>query len=132
LYYAEYGFADVFATVTRAPRWLEGRIRELPGVAVAEAGIARHAILDIAGMPEPATGLAQSLPDHAPARLNRPYVRVGRLPAAGAAGEVMVNEAFAKAHAMRIGDGFDAVLNGHKRRLTIVGIALSPEHIYAV
>lgn len=132
LYYAEHGFADVFATVTRAPRWVEARIQELPGVAVAEARIAKHAILDIAGMTEPATGLAQSLPDHKASALNRPYLRAGRLPEAGAAGEVMVNEAFATAHAMRIGDGFHAILNGRKRHLTIVGIALSPEHIYAI
>ena len=132
LYYAEYAFADVFVTLTRAPRWVEGRIQELPGVAVAEARIARHAILDVAGMAEPATGLAQSLPDHKPPVLNRPYVRAGRVPEPGVAGEVMVNEAFAAAHALRIGDQFHAILNGRKRALTIVGMALSPEYIYAI
>jgi len=132
LYYAEYAFADVFATATRAPRWLESRIQELPGVAVAEARIADYAVLDIEGMAEPATGLAQSLPDHKPSVLNRPHVRAGRIPEPGASGEVMVNEAFAKAHAMQIGSKFVAVLNGRKRPLTIVGIALSPEHIYAI
>lgn len=132
LYYAEYAFADVFATLTRAPRWVETRIQEMPGVAVAEARIADYAVLDIEGMAEPATGLAQSLPDHKKAILNRPYVRSGRAPEPGASGEVMVNEAFAKAHGMQIGDKFVAVLNGRKRALTIVGVALSPEHIYAI
>lgn len=131
-YYAEYAFADVFATLTRAPRWLEARIQEMPGVAVAEARIADYAVLDIEGMAEPATGLAQSLPDHKQSILNRPYVRAGRAPEPGATSEVMVNEAFANAHAMRIGDKFVAVLNGRKRALTLVGIALSPEHIYAI
>jgi putative ABC transport system permease protein len=104
----------------------------MPGVAIAEARIARYTILDIEGMAEPATGLAQSLPDHKASLLNRPYVRAGRLPEAGAPGEVMVNEAFANAHNLHIGDAFDAILNGRKRRLTIVGTALSPEHIYAI
>jgi putative ABC transport system permease protein len=132
LYYTDHAFADVFATATRAPRWLESRIQEMPGVALAEARIARYAVLDIEGMIEPATGLAQSLADHKQSVLNRPYVRAGRPPEPGAASEVMVNETFATAHALRIGDAFHAILNGHKRRLTIVGIALSPEHIYAI
>ncbi|MGE0699719.1 MAG: ABC transporter permease [Hyphomicrobiaceae bacterium] len=132
LYYAEHAFADVFVGMKRAPRWIEGRIREMPGVAIAEARIARHAVLDIDGMAEPATGLVQSLPDHRPPMLNRPYVRAGRVPEAGATGEVMVNEAFANAHAFHIGDHFHAILEGRKRLLTIVGIALSPEHIYAI
>ena len=127
LYYAEHGFADVFATLTRAPRWVEARVQEMPGGAIAEARIAKNAILDIEGMSEPATGLVQSLPDHKAAVLNRPYLRAGRLPEPEAAGEVTVNEAFANAHAMRIGDGFDAILNGRKRHLVIVGIALSPD-----
>lgn len=132
LYYAEYAFADVFATLTRAPRWLETRIQEMPGVAIAEARIADYAVLDIEGMAEPATGLAQSLPDHKRSVLNRPHVRAGRAPEPGVSSEVMVNEAFATAHGMRIGDKFVAVLNGRKRALTVVGIALSPEHIYAI
>jgi len=132
LYYAEYAFADVFATLTRAPRWLETRIQEMPGVAIAEARIADYAVLDIEGMAEPATGLAQSLPDHKRSVLNRPHVRAGRAPEPGASSEVMVNEAFATAHRMQIGDKFVAVLNGRKRVLTVVGVALSPEHIYAI
>jgi putative ABC transport system permease protein len=132
LYYAEYGFADVFASATRAPAALESRIAELPGVAIAEARITRHAILDLEGVTEPVTGLLQSLPDRARPLLNRPHIRLGRLPEAGAISEVAVNVAFADAHGLRIGDGFDAILNGKKRRLTIVGAVLSPEHIYAI
>ncbi len=132
LYYAEYGFADVFASATRAPAALESRIAELPGVAIAETRITRHAILDLEGVTEPVTGLLQSLPDRARALLNRPHIRLGRLPEAGAVSEVAINVAFAEAHGLRIGDGFDAILNGKKRRLTIVGAVLSPEHIYAI
>ncbi|MEZ5818656.1 MAG: FtsX-like permease family protein [Hyphomicrobiaceae bacterium] len=132
IYYAEHSFADVFATLTRAPRWVEARIQELPGVAVAEARIASYTVLDIEGMAEPATGLAISVPDHKAALLNRTYVRSGRRPEPGASGEVMVNEAFANAQNMRIGDKFQAILKGHKRTLTIVGTALSPEYIYAI
>lgn len=131
-YYDRYRFADVFATLKRAPSFVEQRISEIPGVATAEARIVEFALLDIEGMVQPATGMAISQPDYHEASLNRLYIRTGRLPQPGEADEVTVNEAFAKAHGFTVGSKFKAILNGYKRTLTIVGIALSPEFIYAV
>lgn len=131
-YYERHRFADVFASVTRAPNAVADRVRGISGVAAAETRIVKHALLDVGGMAEPATGMAVSLPDHAEAVLNRIYLRLGRLPEAGRSGEVTVNESFAKAHGMAVGSTFEAILNGRKRLLTVVGIALSPEYIYAI
>jgi putative ABC transport system permease protein len=131
-YYERYRFADVFGHVTRAPRLLETQILQIPGVAAAELRIAKYALLDIAGFVQPASGLVLSLPDHRESRLNRLYMRTGRRPEPGHADEVVVNENFAIAHNFTIGSTFKAILNGRKRLLTIVGIALSPEFIYAV
>lgn len=131
-YYERYRFADVFANLKRAPSSVELRIKEIPGVAAAEARIEQLALLDIAGMVQPATGLATSVPDHQDIRLNRVYIRSGRLPEPGRVDEVTVNESFAKAHGFGIGSTFKAILNGNKRSLRIVGVALSPEFIYAL
>lgn len=131
-YYERYRFADVFTTLKRAPKVVEQRILEIPGVAAAEARILEFALLDIDGMVQPATGMAISLPDHRENRLNRLYIRSGRLPQPGRPDEVTVNEAFAKAHGFSLGSTFKAILNGYKRTLKIVGIALSPEFIYAL
>jgi putative ABC transport system permease protein len=131
-YYERHRFADLFAEVTRAPRAVVEEIRQIPGIAAAEPRISRLGILDIEGLDAPATGRALSLPDHGPAILNVPYVRVGRLPERGRVDEVAVNEAFANAHRMTLGSTFRAMLNGKKRELRIVGIALSPEFIYAI
>lgn len=131
-YYDRYRFGDVFATLKRAPLLLEQRIAEIPGVATVETRIVEFALLDIEGMLQPATGMAISVPDHREQRLNRLYIRTGRLPQPGEADEVTVNEAFAKAHGFTVGSKFKAILNGYKRTLTIVGIALSPEFIYAL
>ncbi|MGE5752586.1 MAG: ABC transporter permease, partial [Deltaproteobacteria bacterium] len=46
--------------------------------------------------------------------------------------EVVVSEPFAEAHRFAPGDSIAAVINGKRRRLTIVGIGLSPEHIYQI
>ena len=81
-YYERHRFADIFATVTRAPNFVALRAVEIPGVAAAEARIVKHALLDIEGMSEPATGVAISLPDQAPAAAQSHSPAAG--PAAGA------------------------------------------------
>jgi putative ABC transport system permease protein len=131
-YYDRYRFADLFATVTRAPNSVADRLAEISGIAAVDTGIRRFSLLDIEGLGPPATGLAISLPDHGEPRLNRLYLRVGRMPEATRTDEVVVNEALANAHRFMPGARFSATLNGRKRQLTIVGVALSPEFIYAL
>ena len=131
-YYERYRFADVFATVRRAPDTLAARIAEIPGVVAVETRIASLALLDIAGVREPATGQFISLPESGEPVLNRLYLRLGRMPDPARADEVVVNESFAKAHAFTPGARFSAILNGRKREVTVVGIALSPEFVYAI
>ena len=129
-YYERYGFADVFAVVRRAPKTLVSQIAEIPGVAAVDARIAKLALLDIPNFREPASGQFISLPDIGEPALDRLHMRVGRMPEPGSSTEVVVNENFANAHAFVPGARFSALLNGRKRELEIVGIALSPEFIY--
>src|SRR3990172_3818885 len=131
-YYERHQFADVFATVRRAPKTLARRIAEIPGVAAVDTRIAKLALLDIPGFRQPATGQFISLPESGQPALNRLYIRVGRLPEPGSLAEVVVNENFANAHAFAPGSRFAAILNGRKRELVVAGIALSPEFIYAI
>jgi putative ABC transport system permease protein len=131
-YYERYRFADVFAVVSRAPKAVVDQILEIPGVAAAEARIAKLALLDIPNYLEPATAQVISLPDTGEPKLNLLYMRFGRTPEAGRSDEVVVNDTFAKAHGFIIGSRFSAILNGRKRDLVIVGTALSPEFIYTI
>lgn len=130
-YYERNRFADVFATVRRAPKSLGREISAIPGVAAADTRIAKLALVDIPGFAAPASAQVISLPDGEPL-LNVPYLRSGRPPVAGKANEVVINESFATAHDFSAGSEFSAILNGRKLRLTVVGIALSPEFIYAI
>jgi putative ABC transport system permease protein len=131
-YYERYRFADVFASVKRAPKTLIAQIAAIPGVAAVDTRVAKLALLDIPNFREPATGQFISLPESGEPVLNLPYLRAGRLPEPGRADEVAVNEAFARAHGFEPGSRFAAVLNGRKRELVIVGIVLSPEFVYAI
>jgi putative ABC transport system permease protein len=130
-YYERQRFADVFVRVERAPRSVVDRIARLPGVATVETRIVKSALVEIDGMREPATGLFVSIPDGAMPMLNRPYRKLGRMPAASTGDEVVVNHAFAEAHGFRPGDRFGALLNGRKYTLRIVGTVYSPEFVYA-
>lgn len=131
-YYERNRFADVFATVTRAPDALAERIGQIPGVSAVETRISRAALLDIPEMVEPATGQLVSLPDHGAQRLNVVHLRLGRLPQPDHPDEVVLNEPFANAHGYRPGSTFGALINGKRRTLTVVGIGLSPEFIYSI
>jgi putative ABC transport system permease protein len=131
-YYERYRFADVFAVVARAPKTVVEQVLQIPGVAAAEARIAKLALLDIPNYLEPATAQIISLPDVSDPQLNRLYMRLGRTPEPGRSDEIVVNDTFAKAHGFGIDSRFSAILNGRKRDLVIVGTALSPEFIYTV
>lgn len=130
-FYERNSFAQIFATVTRAPKDLLGRIEAIDGVARAETRISRHATLDIDGMTAPAMGQLLSWPTEG-ARLNRPSLTSGAFPEQTQPDAVVVNDSFAKAHGFTVGDRFHAVINGQLRALTLVGTALSPEFIYTI
>lgn len=131
-YYERYRMADVFAHLERAPRHLSERIRSLRGVQAVQPRIVQYATLDIEGFEEPVIGHLVSLPHGQQPVLNRLALRRGRIPDADRHDEVVLNEPFAEAHGLLPGDQLAAVLNGSRRTLTVVGIALSPEFVYAL
>lgn len=131
-FYDRTRFADVFATLKRAPDSLEENIQNLPGVALAETRITAAVNLDLPGMREPATGQILSLPERGAPLLNDVVLLSGRYPAPQRPNEVSVTEPFAKAHNLDLGDTFSAIINGNKRPLEIVGLTLTPEYIYAL
>lgn len=131
-YYERYRFGDAFASAVRAPRAIVDDIAAIDGVSAIEARIVSPVILDIEGMREPATGIVISLPAIGEIAVNALFLREGRLPEPARANEVAVNANFVAAHALSVGDSFEAIVNGSRLRLSIVGIVLSPEHVYAI
>ncbi|MDZ7601721.1 MAG: ABC transporter permease, partial [Hoeflea sp.] len=131
-FYDRTRFGDVFATATRAPESLKAEIAAIDGVSAVETRIVNPVILEITGMAEPATGMLISIPDHGEPAVNRLYLRSGRLPEPGRPDEAAIIEAFAEAHGFQPGDSFGVLINGRKRQLTVTGITLSPEYVYAI
>lgn len=129
-YYEQNRFADVFCDLKRAPNSLRGRLAAIPGVAAVETRVSGVVRMNLPGLLEPADGRILSLPEDRPMRLNTLFLRTGRLPEVGKANEVVMGEAFARAHGFQPGDSIEVILRGAKERLAIVGIALSPEYVF--
>jgi putative ABC transport system permease protein len=131
-YYERYRFADIFASVTRAPEQLAARIADIPGVQHAETRISKLATLDMAGFEEPVIGQLVSIPEHGESVLNRLALLAGRRVQPDRPDEVVLSEPFAEAHGLTPGSRLHAIINGKRRALHVVGIALSPEYVYAI
>lgn len=124
-------FADVFAGVKRAPLPLAARLREIDGVGVAETRIVEPIRVLRLDTDLPLAGRIVSIPASGQPQLNRLYLLEGRWIEADRPDEVIINAAYAEARGVRPGDGIDVVLNGRLETFAVVGIALSPEFVFA-
>ena len=131
-YYDRYRFAHVFADLKRAPLHIAHRIEQIPGVQTVQTRIVKYATLSVHGFEEPIIGQFVSIPEKNESLLNLIVLRKGRLVSPGHPDEVVLNEKFAQAHNLNIGDSIEAILNGKMRKLSIVGLGLSPEFVYAI
>ncbi len=131
-YYERQRFADVFAMLKRAPSSLEADLRAIAGVSIVATRVVADVTLDVPGLLEPATGRLISVPSRGRPLLNDVFVREGRWPEAGRPDEVLASEVFTEANRLAPGDRITAIINGRRRRLTIVGVALSPEYVFSI
>ncbi|HET7755854.1 MAG TPA: ABC transporter permease, partial [Steroidobacteraceae bacterium] len=126
---AQFRFGEVFADLKRAPQTVADQVVRLPGVLDAEASVVGGSQLFVDGVAEPLIAQLVGVPTSTGPRLNRLYLRRGRMIEPGAALEALVDEGFATARGLRPGDHVTVLLNGRRTQLDIVGIGLSPEYI---
>jgi putative ABC transport system permease protein len=131
-FYGEYRFADVFATLKRAPEPVAERLAAIAGVERLETRVRAGVKLEVQGFSDPITGLLLSLPDVGEAQLNRLHLKRGRSVQPWNADEVVLSDTFADAHGFQPGDRLAAIINGRRKQLTVVGVAVSPEYVYQI
>ena len=129
-YYDDYRFARIFSGLKRAPLTVVPRIERISGVSQVQPRIVRDVTLDVPTLKEPAIGRLISIPERRQSGLNELHLRQGRYIEPERSDEVLVSEGFANAHKYKPGDKVTAILNGRKKQLLIVGVALSPEYVY--
>ena len=125
-------FADVFASLKRAPLRVADEIARIPGVAAFETRVIATVPLHLAGLDIPASARLVSVPAHRRPRVNDVVLRSGRWLDPQRPDEALVSEGFTDAHRLHAGDRLSVVINGRLRRLSVVGVALSPEYVYTI
>ncbi len=128
-FYADARFGQVFVDLKRAPQSVERQVAELPAVDEAQANVEATSQLFVAGVTEPLIAHLVGVPTTEGPRLNRFYIRRGRMIERAGTMEALVDEGFAAARHLSPGDDVTVLLNGKRESLKIVGIGLSPEYI---
>jgi putative ABC transport system permease protein len=132
-FYERNHFPRVFARMKRAPQSLAERIEEVPGVARLQTRVVVDVTLDLPSFPEPVAGRLISIPEHPqPTDLCSLFLRSGQFIEPRRDDEVLASEGFMKAHRLAVGSTLAAVINGKKKQMRIVGVALSPEYVYQI
>jgi putative ABC transport system permease protein len=129
-YYASARFAHVFAAARRVPLSIAPRALEVPGVAEVEATLSYDVQLELPGRIEPTVGRMIALPEHGQPAMNRLTLMAGRWVALPESNEVLVHQTFAEKRGLVPGSTLQALLNGKRETLLVVGIVLSPEYIF--
>ncbi len=134
-FYARGRFADLFASVKRAPNALADSLRQVPGVADVQTTIEQIVRIELDGQSDPVVGQLIGLDARQPARMNLVTLRTGRALQDSYRGDAaiptLVSAGFADARGLKPEQRLSALINGKRRTLVVMGTALSPEFIFA-
>ena len=131
-YCRDYRLADIFLRIDRAPRRMIEKLRSIAGVSAANGRIVYDVSLDIPQAKGSWVGRIISLPDKKSQILNDIHLTAGTYFRSGQENGVIINPVFLEKNHLQIGAIIWATINNRKRRLRIVGTALSPEYIYTI
>lgn len=131
-YYAAYRFADIFTNLKRAPQSVAGQIGGISGVASVQTRVTGEVTIDLPDLNEPAQCRMISIPARRAPMLNDLHFLRGRYLEPNNSNEIIISGAFADANRFNPGDFLNVVLNGRRKKLRIVGVALSPEYVYEI
>jgi putative ABC transport system permease protein len=130
-HYRNERFADLFASLKRAPSSLVERIREIDGISVVEARVTQPVRVIREDSELPISGRIISIPSSGQPLLNRLHLVEGRWIDPARRDEIIINAAFAQARTVRPGDAIEVILNGRLQVFRVAGAALSPEFVFA-
>ena len=131
-YYRHSKMADLTTSLVRAPDSIAPSLALIPGVAAIETRTVGFGLIDLLTVDEPVTAQLLSLPEGRRPAVNDLTLRAGRWPEIHRPNEAVLNEAFATAHGIEPGGTISLLIRGERKRFTIVGVASSPEFVFAV
>lgn len=129
-YYRETRIADFWIDLKKAPLAEIERLKRLPGVLDVQSRVSFYATVDVSEQSRALDGLVLSLPERRQPVLNDVLIRSGDYFTPRRENEVIVNEAFAKAHYLYPGSRIHLLVNNRREEFFVVGTALSSEFVY--
>ena len=131
-YYRETRLADFSIELKRMPTAELFLVAKLPGVTELRSRIQFGVTVDLPNVIKPLNGQVVSLPDERRPVINDIVLKRGSYFSNRRDNEVIVADAFAKAHELKPGDWIHLLLNNRRQEMLIVGTAISSEFTYMV
>jgi len=132
-YYRQYRFADFWIDLKKAPLSAIERVEEMPEITALDKRVVFDVILDLPHIARPLSGRLISTPKK---NFDKTINGICLIRGSGFSDdndeEVILGEAFAKAHGLQPGDRISLILNRKRQSYLIVGTAISPEYVYMV
>jgi len=129
-FYEQTRFADVFATVRRAPLSRITELERIDGVTVVDPRLVEGGLMDVPGLTRPVLVRLISLPTNSGPELNGLRLTEGRTPDPRRPDEVVALKTFLDAAGVTLGERLSAVVGGRIIAFQVVGAALSPEYVF--
>jgi len=129
-FYSECRLGDLQLSLKRAPATALQGLADVPNLVEVEGRVAARA--ELAGVAEPLQVTAVSVPEEGQSRLNQVQLVRGRWFDDPDGRQVLLSDAFARAHELYPGAHLTALLEGEQRELLVVGTVQSPEFVYAL
>jgi putative ABC transport system permease protein len=129
-YYSNCRMADFWLDLKKAPVSSVRELQKLKGVSEIRNRIAFPVIVDLENVEKPISGKVITLPDERLPVINGIVLKRGSYFTDGQRDEVIVSEKFAEARNINPGDFIHIVLKGQRKKLFVVGSAISSEFMY--
>jgi putative ABC transport system permease protein len=127
-YFREYRLAHLWAYFSKTQENVVDRIAKIPGVVKATGRV----VQDVKLNPVADNKIIRliTLPDCREATVNDILLKSGRYFTDDSSNQCLVEEAFFKSNALKLGNYLRTVVNGNEFKLKIIGTVKSPEYIY--
>jgi putative ABC transport system permease protein len=132
VYYAQCRMADFSIELKKVPVSQLAVVEQMPEVLELRPRIKSYVTVDLERVESLLNGLVLSLPDRRTASVNDIVLRRGSYFSDTRDNEVIVNDAFARRHALRPGQWIHVLLNNRRQALFVVGTCISSEFVYLV
>ena len=125
--------ADFWIDFKKAPTAdIERILKETKGISEIRNRIVYPAMIDLKNINKPLSATVISLPEKNTPTINNIYLKSGSYFTPNRKNEVIVSYRFAKTRNLRPGSYISIIIKGQKKKLYVVGTAISSEYIYMV